>query len=277
MSTISQNITSQLKSGNKLYWIIGINIVVFLVALVFPGILQFLLLSASISALQSHFWTPITYMFTSDGFLGLIFNMLWLYWMGQIFEEFLGNKRILGLYLSGGLVGTIFFIAAYTLIPSLAQSNVFGLYAISGVSASVITIMVATTTLLPNHTVIVFIWPVKLKWLMLAYAILDLLNLYRGIGIGVVITHLGGALIGFVYIKLLQRGYDWISSITNFFKTGPKLSKLKVVARNNEKKGPSRPRQEDVDRILDKISNTGYESLNKEEKEILFRASKDES
>ena len=106
--------------------------------------------------------------------------------------------------------------------------------------------------------------------------IIDYLSI-AGPNSGGEIAHLGGALLGFVYIKRLQKGSDWVANIAGVFKSGPKLSKLKVVARNTNKKSSSRPRQEDVDLILDKISTSGYESLTTEEKEILFRASKNES
>jgi len=145
-----------------------------------------------------------------------------------------------------------------------------------GASASVMAIMVATATLLPDYSIpLILIGPVKLKWIALAMVIIDYLSI-AGANSGGEIAHLGGALLGFVYIKRLQKGSDWVANIAGIFKSGPKMSKLKVVARNTGKKSISRPRQEDVDSILDKISTSGYESLTANEKEILFRASKNE-
>jgi membrane associated rhomboid family serine protease len=273
MRTPLQDISYRLKSGDKLYLLIGINIVIFLVTLLVPAVGAYLRLPSYLPALGRYFWTPVTYMFVHDGFISVIFNMLWLYWMGRLFEEYLGNKRILGLYLLGGLAGAAVFILSYNLIPALSHGNIFILNTISGATASVMAIIVATATLLPNSTIILLIWPVKLKWLVVIYIAIDLLNIW-GIGAGVVIAHAGGALFGFLYIQQLQKGSDWIAGISNLFKS---RSKLKVAAKNPAKKDSYRPRQEDVDRILDKISQKGYDHLNKEEKEILFRASKNES
>jgi len=276
MNSPLQNIIYKFKTGNKLYWLIGINVVVFLISLLFPVVDLYLRLPAFLPALGTYFWTPITYMFVNDGFLGTLFNLLWLYWMGQVFMEYMGEKRLLWLYIMGGLAGAVLFILVCAVLPQITHSTPFLLLAISGASASVLTIIVATATLLPNTEVVLFIWPVKLKWLILIYAIFDLVNI-RGGGTGLIVAHIGGALLGFAYIKSLQSGGDWIISISNIFKRGPKLSKLKVVARNNGRKTSSRSQQEEVDLILDKISKSGYESLNKEEKEVLFRASKNES
>jgi membrane associated rhomboid family serine protease len=291
MSTLWQNISSKmLRSGSKLYLLIGINVIVFL-AINIPAVIEwlftgstqvisyysneYLAIPAYLPKLLVRFWTPLTYMFMHDGIFHIVFNMLWLYWLGQIFEEYTGYKRTLGLYLMGGFVGALFYILSYNFFPVFAP--VLSVSTAVGASASVMAVIVATATLLPDYTIPLFIiGPVKLKWLAIAYIIFDFLSI-AGPNAGGEIAHLGGALIGFIYIKRLQKGHDWISSITNLFKAGPRLSNMKVVARNNAKKGPSRPRQEDVDQILDKISKSGYESLNKEEKEILFRASKNES
>jgi membrane associated rhomboid family serine protease len=291
MSTLWQNISSKmLRSGSKLYLLIGINVIVFL-AINIPAVIEwlftgstqvisyysneYLAIPAYLPKLLVRFWTPLTYMFMHDGIFHIVFNMLWLYWLGQIFEEYTGYKRTLGLYLMGGFVGALFYILSYNFFPVFAP--VLSVSTAVGASASVMAVIVATATLLPDYTIPLFIiGPVKLKWLAIAYVIFDFISI-AGPNAGGEIAHLGGALIGFIYIKRLQKGHDWISSITNLFKAGPRLSNMKVVARNNAKKGPSRPRQEDVDQILDKISKSGYESLNKEEKEILFRASKNES
>ena len=291
MSTLWQNISSKmLRSGSKLYLLIGINVIVYL-AINIPAVIEwlftrstgvidyysteYLALPAYLPKLLVRFWTPLTYMFMHDGPFHILFNMLWLYWIGQIFEEFTGYKRTVGLYLMGGFAGALLYILSYNFFPAFAL-ELQGSVAV-GASASVMALIVAAATLLPDYTIPIFIiGPVKLKWIAIAYVIFDFLSIV-GPNSGREIAHLGGALIGFVYIKRLQKGHDWISAITNLFKAGPRLSNLKVVARNTAKKSPSRPRQEDVDRILDKISTSGYESLNKEEKEILFRASKNES
>lgn len=287
MNTLWKDIRFKLlHSDSKLPMLIGINVIVFLVINVsavieqlFTGFgnsailnysVDYLQLPASFTLLATRFWTPITYMFMHDGIFHILFNMLWLYWMGQLFEEYLGNKRIVSLYILGGLAGALFFLLAYNFLPAFANSGLRSVY-IAGASASVLAIVVATATLLPDYTIfMMFIGPVKLKWLAIAFVLIDFLSIV-GPNAGGEIAHLGGALLGFIYIKQLKRGNDWSGSITGLFK--PK-AKIKVVSKNaNYKDKPSAPRQDEIDTILDKISQSGYDSLSKQEKEILFRAS----
>jgi len=197
--------------------------------------------------------------------------MLWFYWFGQIFEEYLGNKRTLGLYIMGGLAGAFLFVLSFNTLPLFSHSVAMS-GALVGASASVMAIMVATATLLPNYTIsLILIGPVKLKWLVLFFIIIDFFGIV-GPNAGGEIAHLGGGLIGFIYIKQLQKGHDWVGNIAAAFK--PK-SALKVVSTNPSRSSSGTPRQEDIDNILDKISRSGYDSLSKQEKEILFRASND--
>jgi membrane associated rhomboid family serine protease len=285
MSTLWQTIQyKMLRSGSRINLLIGINVFIFLTIsilsvierLVFQSGLihyytdEYLLLPSSLPRLLTRFWTPLTYMFMHAGIFHILFNMLWLYWMGQIFEEYLGHRRTIGLYILGGLTGALFFVAAYNIFPYF--SDVVNGSTVVGASASVMAIIVATATLLPNYSInLILIGPVKLKWIALFYVIIDFLSI-AGPNAGGEFSHLGGALFGFIYIKELQRGNDWIGGINSIFK--PK-SRLKIASRNSDRNSSGKPRQEEIDRILDKISQTGYESLNKQEKEILNRASKD--
>ncbi len=279
-----------LHSGSRLGLLIGLNVIVYL-AINIPSVLlwmftrnngtlghtiidiyadDYFALPAYLPKLAERFWTPFTYMLMHAGILHIFFNMLWLYWIGQIFEEYLGNKRTIGLYILGGLTGALFFVLSYNFLPAFSQAT--GGATVVGASASVMAIIIATATLLPDYTIsMMFIGPVKLKWLAIFYVILDFL-LIAGPNGGGEIAHLGGALFGFIYIKQLQRGHDWIGGITGIFKS---KSNLKVASKNSDKNANGKPRQEEIDRILDKISQTGYDSLNKQEREILFRASKD--
>jgi len=285
MNTLWQEIKiKMLHSGSRLGLLIGLNIIVYL-AINIPAVFEwaftghnlistyaddYLSLPAYLPKLATRFWTPFTYMLMHASILHIFFNMLWLYWMGQIFEEYLGNKRTIGLYILGGLSGALFFVLAYNFIPAFAGGAIG--VTVVGASASVMAIMIATATLLPDYAIsLMFIGPVKLKWIAIVYLILDFL-LIAGPNGGGEIAHLGGALFGFIYIKQLQRGNDWIGGIIKIFKSKPKL---KVVAKNADKNTNSLPRQEEIDRILDKISRSGYDALSKQEKEVLFRASKD--
>src|SRR3954468_5484285 len=140
MSTLWQNIQYKIQqSGSKITLLIGINVIVFLAINVTAVIEQlfvgfgnsvilavtneYLHLPASLPKLLIRFWTPITYMFMHAGVLHILFNMLWLYWMGQIFEEYLGNKRTIGLYLMGGLAGALLYLLALNLLPAFTSVN----------------------------------------------------------------------------------------------------------------------------------------------------------
>ena len=288
MSTLWQNIQYKvLRSHSKINLLIGINVIVFLLINIGDTIAKFLFnisliqtysdeflrLTAFLPKLAYRFWTPVTYMFMHDGIFHILFNMLWLYWFGQIFEEYLGNKRTVGLYFLGGLAGAVFFIASFNIFPFFTHNNAAIGTALVGASASVMAIMVATATLLPDYTIsLMFIGPVRLKWLVLFFIVIDFLGIV-GPNAGGELAHLGGGLIGFIYIKQLQKGHDWIGGIAGLFKS---KSNLKVVSKNTSRNSSDLPRQEEIDTILDKISRSGYDSLTRQEKEVLFRASNNE-
>lgn len=290
MSTLWKDIRYKLlQSGSKLGLLIGINVIVFL-GINIPAVLEqlfngfgnsaiiafannYLALPAYLPKLLTRFWTPLTYMFMHEGVFHILFNMLWLYWMGQIFEEYLGNKRTVTLYLLGGLAGAVFFIASYNIFPAYTNSGMLWGSAVVGASACVMAIVVATATLLPNYAIyLMFLGPVKLKWLAVFFLVIDFLNVASA-NSGGEIAHLGGALMGFIYIKQLQKGRDWSKPISRMFSP---QSKIKVMQGGMADSGRNSPREDEVDRILDKISQSGYDSLSKQEKETLFRASKND-
>jgi membrane associated rhomboid family serine protease len=288
MSTLWKELqTKMLHSGSKLNLLIGINIIVFLLINVTSTIANFLFqtdiieylsieylrLPANLSKLLIHFWTPVSYMFMHADIWHLLINMLWFYWMGQIFEEYLGKKRTLGLYFMGGLAGAFLFVFCYNVFPFYTSGHMALNTTLVGSSASVMAIIVATATLLPDYTLpLMLIGPVKLKWLVLFFIVIDFFGI-TGSNAGGELSHLGGALIGFLYIKQLQKGNDWIGNIVKLFKPRPNL---KVVSSNATGRSTGAPRQEEIDLILDKISRSGYDSLSKQEKEVLFRASNNE-
>jgi len=199
-----------------------------------------------------------------------LFNMLWLYWLGNIFLDFLKPRQFHFVYLSGGFAGAVIYALAYNVFPVFAGS--ISSATIVGASASVMAIIVATATLLPDYSMrLLLLGDVKLKYLAAAYIALDLIGIGT-VGAGGSFSHLGGAVMGFTYIKMLQNGKDW----SNLFK---RKSKLRVVRNDNKNTATSKNatvgvNQGEIDAILDKISRTGYDKLTKEEKETLFKASK---
>ncbi len=227
-------------------------------------------------------WTIITYGFAHSlgDIFHILFNMIGLYWFGRLFNEYLGSDKLVATYILGALAGGMLYLIMFNTIPFfVGQSNFPGMV---GASAAVFAIMVAAATLLPDYTFfLLFLGPVRIKYIAFFYIVVSFLGTV-GSNAGGNIAHLGGALMGFVYIKQLQAGVNWGGWITStidwtkgLFSSKPKV---KVTYRKTEppKKsvGLSKASQEEIDVILDKISDRGYESLTKEEKEKLFNASK---
>jgi membrane associated rhomboid family serine protease len=293
---MNNNVFSDLKvkvfqSGDPSYLYIGINTLLFVVVslinvpfflsgnggLIYDDFIrEYFAFPANIISQPLHFYTILTYQFFHDGFFHVLFNMLWLYWMGRIFLDFLKPRQFHFVYLFGGLMGAILFAVAFNVFPVFR--NISGA-TIIGSSAAVMAIVVATATLVPNFSINLLLFgEVKLKYLAIAYVVLDLIG-STSANAGGSFAHLGGAFFGFAYIKALQSGNDW----SVIFK---KKSKLKVVKdtkrtsrfeENNKssiRKNESYIDQRQIDEILDKISRTGYDKLSKEEKETLFKASK---
>ena len=228
-------------------------------------------------------WTLITYMFYHWDVLHILFNMLWLYWMGKILQEYLGSKKILSTYFLGGICGGIFYFTAYNLFPLFAPHSATS-FAL-GASASVLAITVAAATLLPEYPIqLLFFGNVKLKYIALVSILLDLISV-SGNNAGGHIAHLGGALFGFIYIRQLKKGNDlakWFIRLTEIGKRKSK-SKMKVsvddskrMKRDEKFNVQKKAKQEIMDEILDKISRSGYGSLTNGEKEFLFKISKEE-
>jgi len=243
----------------------------------FQDVAGYLAIPANISVLLVRPWTFITYMFLHWDVLHIFFNMLFLFWMGRILQEYLGNKKLLATYIMGGIIGGIFFVVAYNIFPLFAQ-ELPSAYAL-GASASVLAITIAAATLLPEYRIhLILIGEVALKWIALVIVLLDLINL-NGSNAGGHLAHLGGALYGFVYIRRLKKGNDLTLWLTNLFDYFSSSRRMKVTHRkkfdedfNIDKKA----KQEKMDDILDKISKSGYGSLTQEEKNFLFRVSKED-
>lgn len=290
------------KSNNGLIQLILINGIVFFVLrileviLVLTGIvgetfsyhqtyLNILGLPSDPGQLLLRPWTFITTFFTHYGFFHILFNMLFLYWFGQLVKDYLGNRKLINLYILGGLAGGILYILIYNLSPLFVDE--VGRSSLIGASASVFAIVVAAATLMPDHQFFLLILgPVKIKYIAIFYVFMSFFGAI-GSNAGGDIAHLGGAIIGFVYIKQLQRGIDlggWIQSVWDFIRSFFARPKVKVTHRNRpttstmKKSRPAKTKasgvpQDEIDAILDKISEKGYESLTKEEKQKLFNAS----
>lgn len=228
-------------------------------------------------------YTLFTYMFLHVEFMHILFNMLWLYWFGQIFLEFLSDLQMVSTYILGGLTGALIFILAYNLFPVFepALPDAVAL----GASASVLAIVVCIAAYVPDYTIhLIFLGPVKIKYIAIVSVILDIAMIRSG-NAGGHFAHLGGAMWGLSYAMLLKRGIDparlfsfrWISLLisgktmhrTRFKKVHVSQKPVNDDVYNKQRAA----RQKQIDSILEKISRSGYSSLSKEEKEFLFKAS----
>ncbi|WP_020532951.1 rhomboid family protein [Flexithrix dorotheae] len=226
-------------------------------------------------------WTIITYFFTHHGFFHILYNMIFMFWFGKIIEEFLGSNKLKAIYIIGGLAGGITFILSYNLLG-------YGNSTMVGASAGVFAIVVGAATFQPDYRMyLIFIGPVKIKYVA-AVAVFTSFIALPVQNTGGNIAHMAGALVGFLFIIQLQKGNDWSKPVTasldflaNLFKPRSKIKitykkKANNIPKNKVKTGPGMPDQAVVDAILDKISDTGYEKLTKEEKQILFKASQNQ-
>lgn len=292
--SVFDTLSFKYKQGNAIIRILLINGIVFLFtslggllfylfneSATFEIWLRYLMLPASVQAFLYQPWSLFSYMFLHEGFMHVLFNLLWLYWMGSLFQQYLGNARTWQAYILGGLSGGLFFIFSFNVFPVFSAQVPFT-YAL-GASAGVLSIVAATATLLPDYEVqLLLLGRVRLKYIALVVVIIDLLAIPGG-NAGGHLAHLGGAAFGFLFVKALYSHSRLATGFVSFLdnmQTGFKpKSKLKVHYRNTGKtqtktNNSGKPSQTEVDAILDKISRNGYESLSAREKEILFKASK---
>lgn len=294
MSSILQDLKLQYRTGGIATKLIFWNVLLFLI----PALISALLLLLGVVfnykyyvALPSNWqqllfkpWTLISYSFFHNGVLHLLFNMIMLQFSGRLFTTFFTQKQLFGLYMLGGIFGGVLYLVGYQFLPTLHGQSTL----LIGASASVTAILIATTVYQPQYNIrLAFIGNVKLWHIATVFLILDLIQLPIE-NTGGHLSHLGGALFGFVYIKALKAGTDLTSGfnrildgIANLF-SGKKSTPFKKVHKNtsgNTVKNSTRvvtkdKSQQQIDEILDKISQSGYDSLTKEEKEFLFKAGK---
>tara|TARA_B100000902_G_scaffold373575_1_gene401681 strand:+ start:469 stop:1320 length:852 start_codon:yes stop_codon:yes gene_type:complete len=262
-------------------YIIYINIIIFVLFNLFSLTLPHLLnveqnnlfinslgLSTNMNLLIKQPWTIFTHMFIHTDFIHLIINLCWLYFGGKIFINYLNNTEFLSTYIMGGLIGGIVYIISYNIFPAFEIVKYSSLAI--GSSASVLAILLASATFVPNLDI--NIANLKLKHIAILAVLIDILSITKG-NTGGHIAHLAGALYGFVYIQLKKYHFNtnfFINYIIQLCKIDkPKSFKSK---RENDYEYNTRKNNETkvLNSILEKISKSGYESLSKEEKEILF-------
>lgn len=331
LQSIWDDVRRELSFGNMINKIIIVNSAIWLAVCVIYVILQlaygwkpegtkayesfvhFFAISYEWKHMVFHPWSVITHMFLHERFWHLLGNMLFLFWFGRIFGDLLGDRRVLPLYITGGLASFV----AYFIGMAFVNDPVNSPFAV-GASGSVAAILTAAGIFAPEYGIrLPFIGTVRLKWIVFAAIVAQIIGLGSLFNIGGTMGHIGGIAFGFLYVFYLRRGTDltkpvdksinWIQDTwdglqkpsVDHKRSGPRaayrggkpvgnkdttttksrpsfMRKAGGKGRQPKKKDDAKPElnhQEQLDRILDKIKEKGYNSLTKEEKDFLFRAS----
>ena len=225
-------------------------------------------------------------MFVHTGILHILGNMLWLWGFGYIMQDLTGNKKIIPVFIYGGLVGALTYILAYNVFPVFEAQLPYS--AALGASAGIMAIAVATTMIAPGFRIFPMLNGGIPLWVLTSlYLVIDLATIPRD-NPGGHIAHLGGALMGFIFMVAFRKGYDWSEWMNNFYdwvnnlfnpdkpKKGKDIKKeLFYKSSSNPYKKTPNVTQQRIDDILDKINQKGYSYLTEEEKELLKRASEE--
>ena len=219
-------------------------------------------------------WTIITYGFIHGSISHILWNMILLYFSSRFFLNLFSAEKFLNTYFLGIILGGIIFLFSFSIFPVFKNS-----YAnLIGSSAGVMSVLIFVCTYSPDQEIRIIFFNLKLKYLGIALVLIDIIQIPSG-NAGGNLAHLGGSLFGFIYANQLKKGNDiglffekFLFSFYNFFN---KPVRLKTVHKNKNTNQTSIDKQKRVDDILDKISNSGYDSLSKEEKDFLFKIGKD--
>lgn len=258
------------------------------------GLLAWLELPSDWHLIVRRPWTVLTFMFVHYGLLHILFNMLWLYWLGRIFMEFFSPKQLAGLYLLGGWCGGVLFLLVHNLVPTLS-ADVFFLY---GSSASILAIVVAAAVYVPDYKIgLLLIGEVSIKWVAIVTVVLFIVGMEQG-NVGANLAHLGGALMGVWFALRIKRGRDItrpLNAVIDFivglfngrsFKNLGRFKRRQAAASGAQtgagRQAPSRSMgrttggvsEEELDAILKKIKVSGYDALTDEERDKLFKVSR---
>lgn len=288
-NNIKEDIIASFKQGTTLTKLIYINLGIFLivnllkVALTLFNVstdwVNLLMLPANLQEFLHQPWSILTYMFLHLGFIHILFNILTLYWMGRLFLDYASQHALVGLYVIGGILGGVAYMLGINLFPLFANSGIN--YHLLGASGSVMAVTVATAVFAPEREIrLALVGNVKLKWLAIGFVAISLLQMSAE-NAGGQMAHIGGALGGFIFAKQFQKGNDitgWITkainATVNFFHRFGKGPKMKASYKRTESDHDynyrKRQENEKIDKILDKIKSSGYDSLNDDEKRELF-------
>ena len=285
MKSIVEKIQHRFKSANIVEQIIYINLVVFFITFLFKAFASLMLWNENflfdwfaLPVLLNDYinipWTLITYGFLHGGFLHILFNLIVLFYFGNLFLDFFSKRQFLNYFFLGIIAGGIIFILGYNYFPALSGKT----QPLVGASAGIMAIVIGIATKIPNYAMhFRFIGAVKLWYIAVGFILLDIIQIPIDQNTGGHLAHLGGALVGFILTTQFknekQRSSSWLSNLFQSKKQKP----LKTVYKKSKpisssQNDPSQQRK--IDEILDKISKSGYETLSKEEKDFLFSVRK---
>lgn len=295
--SFGERIKNFFKNGGILSSLMLINIVIFLLINIYNLYLKlmnyalvenagfskntltyWLSIPAQKESLLERPWTVITYMFTHQAFFHIFFNMFLLYVFGRLFLRFLSKYQLLKTYLFGGIAGAAFFVAAYNFFPAFTGVKEYALAL--GASASVMAVVVTICAYIPNYEVrLLFIGSIKMKWIAIAYVLIDLISI-DGSNPGGHIAHLGGASFAVFYVlymKIREHFYNKMKTPFSGISFGKKKSKFKTQRggrpiSDEEYNRRKAIKQAKIDAILEKISKEGYSNLSEKEKKLLFNS-----
>lgn len=283
------NLKLTYKNGSTVIKLIYVNVAIFLFVSILSVVFRLFNLTSidyttwfsvpsNPSQLLTHLWTPVTYMFYHEQFFHIFFNMLVLYWFGKIFTMYYSEKQLLSLYILGGLTGAAVYVLAYNVFPYYEAASYYSV--LMGASGSILAILVASAVRAPNMEMqLLLIGRIKLMWIAVITVLISFFGLTSENG-GGEMAHLGGALAGYLFVVFEKKGTDitrFINKIIDFFVNlfRPRPRKKPTVY-HAQKMSPEQYNQKkaqdevEINRILDKIKTSGYESLSADEKRKLF-------
>jgi membrane associated rhomboid family serine protease len=245
------------------------------------------LLSKSAGDLLTKPWTVFSYMFSHTSFILVLTNLLWLWVFGSVFQQVTGYRKLVPVYIYGGLAGAVAFILAANFIPAF---NSHPIDVMQGANSAIMAVAIATTALAPNFRFFQMLnGGIPLWVITLLYVVVDFVGVRGGNGANS-FAHIAGAAAGYLFVLSLRKGYDWSTWMIHFYDwfsqlfnpNKPKINKNRVKEKVFYKTGNQKPyvkttniTQQRIDEILDKINVKGYHLLTEEEKNILKRASDD--
>lgn len=284
MNNFKDNIRYKFKTANIAEQVIYANIAAYIITLffkIFSSLMQWQdNLFVNWFALPANFndfifkpWTIVTYGFLHADFFHILFNLILLYYIGNLFLDFFSKRDFLIYYLGGIIVGGIIYMISYNFFPALKGNNAILL----GASAGVTSVLIGLAAKVPNYAIhLRFIGPIKLWYIAAALVFIDIIQLPTSNNTGGLLAHLGGALIGFTLTNYANKGKN-INQLFSFLFKPKKQKPLRTVYKNpnpQKKSKSTTSEQQKIDAILDKISKSGYEALTQAEKDFLFTIGK---